>query len=195
MSDKVWYAKDPNSLIAISAEHRSHWTPLAEKCDISKWIFYSGKFYINKKVNNRSFQPFPTCPMAHVHFLLRFIFLNKKEISLPSITLPIRKIFNLIYSFLSVYLLTVSQHNHSFHFSIYRISVIIDCEYTDPDDVLINAIITGVRHAQVLVRLLDQGSDLTLAKALSIGRQYENSQTQLKNVVTPNQSQRLSWAH
>jgi hypothetical protein len=47
-------------------------------------------------------------------------------------------------------------------------------------DVLIDAIIAGVRYVKVQERLLDQGSDLTLAKALSIGRQYENSQRQLK---------------
>nr|XP_022311305.1 uncharacterized protein K02A2.6-like [Crassostrea virginica] len=58
--------------------------------------------------------------------------------------------------------------------------IIMDCEYTDPDDVLIDAIIAGVRHVKVQERLLDQGSDLTLANALSIGRQYENSQLQLK---------------
>ncbi|XP_062601691.1 uncharacterized protein K02A2.6-like [Saccostrea cucullata] len=81
--------------------------------------------------------------------------------------------------------------------------IIMDCEYTNPDDVLIDAImdiceiapslksdvhcplfrkcpIAGVRHVKVQERLLDQGSDLTLAKALSIGRQYENSQKQLK---------------
>ena len=56
----------------------------------------------------------------------------------------------------------------------------MDCEYTDPDDVLIAAIIAGVRHVKVQERHLDQGSDLTLAKALSIGHQYENSQSQLK---------------
>lgn len=33
---------------------------------------------------------------------------------------------------------------------------------------------------KVQERLLDQGSDLTLAYALSIGRQYENAQKQLK---------------
>lgn len=56
----------------------------------------------------------------------------------------------------------------------------MDCEYTDPEDVLIDCIIAGVRHMKVQERLLDQGSDLTLAKALTIGRQYENSQKQLK---------------
>lgn len=58
--------------------------------------------------------------------------------------------------------------------------IIMDCEYTDQEDVLIDCIIAGVRHMKVQERLLDQGSDLTLAKALSIGRQYENSQKQLK---------------
>ena len=49
------------------------------------------------------------------------------------------------------------------------------CEYTDPDDVLSDAIIAGVGHVKVQERLLEQGSDFTLTKVLSIGRQYENS--------------------
>lgn len=56
----------------------------------------------------------------------------------------------------------------------------MDCEYTIPEDVLIDAIIAGVRHMKVQEILLDQVSDLTLAKALSISRQYANSQKQLK---------------
>ena len=56
----------------------------------------------------------------------------------------------------------------------------MDCEYTDPDDVLIDDIIAGVRHVKVQERLLDQGSDFILSKVLSIRRQYENSQSQLK---------------
>ena len=51
----------------------------------------------------------------------------------------------------------------------------MDCEYTDTDDVLIDAIIAGVRHVKVQERFLDQGSDLTLAKPLSIGRQYDHN--------------------
>ena len=54
--------------------------------------------------------------------------------------------------------------------------------HVDPDDVLIDAIIAGVWHMKVQERLLDQGSDLT-PKALSIGRQYENSQSQQKLMV------------
>jgi hypothetical protein len=69
--------------------------------------------------------------------------------------------------------------------------IIMDCEYGDPDDVLIDAIIAGVRHVKVQERLLDQGSDLTLAKALSIGQQYENSQKQLK-LIRANEDQTVN---
>ena len=54
--------------------------------------------------------------------------------------------------------------------------LIMDCDYTNPDDILVDAIIAGVRHIKVQERLLDQGNDLSLAKTLDIGRQYENSQ-------------------
>lgn len=58
--------------------------------------------------------------------------------------------------------------------------ILMDCEYADTDDILVDAIIAGVAHTKVRERLLDQGHDLTLAKTLQIGRQYELSQKQLK---------------
>lgn len=58
--------------------------------------------------------------------------------------------------------------------------ILMDCEYADTDDILIDAIIAGVAHKKVQERLLDQGQGLNLAKTLDIGRQYEMSQSQLK---------------
>ena len=53
---------------------------------------------------------------------------------------------------------------------------------TVPDDVLIDAIIPEVKHVKVQERLLNQGSNPTVAKALSIGHQYENFQKRLKRI-------------
>ena len=58
--------------------------------------------------------------------------------------------------------------------------LLMDCEYTAQDDMLIDLIINGVRHPKVQERLLDRGEDLDLGKAVEIGRQYELSQNQIK---------------
>ena len=60
--------------------------------------------------------------------------------------------------------------------------LLLDCEYTDADDMLVDAIIAGVREKRVQERLLDKGEDLTLAKAIEIPQQFEMSQTQMKIV-------------
>ena len=48
--------------------------------------------------------------------------------------------------------------------------ILMDCEYADTDDILIDAIIAGVSHRKAQERLLDQGQELSLAKTLEIGR-------------------------
>jgi len=58
--------------------------------------------------------------------------------------------------------------------------LIMDCEYDNSDDMLVDLIISGVRHPKVQERLLDQGEKLTIDKAVEIGQQYELSQNQMK---------------
>ena len=58
----------------------------------------------------------------------------------------------------------------------------MDCEYTDPDDILIDSIIDGVHAKKLQERLLDLGEELTLAKAIIIGQQYDMSQKQVRIV-------------
>lgn len=53
--------------------------------------------------------------------------------------------------------------------------LLIDCEYTDSLDMLIDAIIAGVREKRVQERLLDKGEDLKLTKAIEIPQQFEMS--------------------
>ncbi|KAM3619380.1 uncharacterized protein V6R79_007200 [Siganus canaliculatus] len=57
--------------------------------------------------------------------------------------------------------------------------LLMDCEYVDSDDMLIDAIIAGIREKRVQERLLDRGEDLTLAKAVEIPQQFEMSQKQI----------------
>jgi len=58
----------------------------------------------------------------------------------------------------------------------------MDCEYTDPDDILIDSIIDGVHAKTLQERLLDRVEELILAKAIEIGQQYEMSQKQVRVV-------------
>jgi hypothetical protein len=58
--------------------------------------------------------------------------------------------------------------------------VLMDCEYHDPDDVLIDAIIEGIHEKKLQERMLDRGETLTLAKALEMGQQFELSQKQMR---------------
>ena len=60
--------------------------------------------------------------------------------------------------------------------------ILMDSEYTDPDDILIDSIIDGVHAKKLQERLLDRGEELTLAKAIEIGQQYEMSQKQVRVV-------------
>ncbi|KAK0143702.1 hypothetical protein N1851_008363 [Merluccius polli] len=60
--------------------------------------------------------------------------------------------------------------------------LLMDCEYADSDDMLIDAIIAGVKEKRVQERLLDKGEDLTLAKAIEIPQQFEMSQQQMRIV-------------
>ena len=60
--------------------------------------------------------------------------------------------------------------------------ILMDCEYVDVDDILIDTITEGVYERKLQEKLLDKGEGLTLTKALSIGQQYELSQQQMKLV-------------
>ena len=57
---------------------------------------------------------------------------------------------------------------------------LMDCDYTDSNDILVDVIIDGVKHPKVQERLLDKGQNLTLDDAISIVRQFELSQKHLK---------------
>lgn len=56
----------------------------------------------------------------------------------------------------------------------------MDCQY--PDDMLIDAIIAGVREKRVQEQLLGRGEELTLPEAIENPQQFEMSQKQIKIV-------------
>ncbi|KAK0156522.1 Apoptosis-stimulating of p53 protein 1 [Merluccius polli] len=60
--------------------------------------------------------------------------------------------------------------------------ILMDCEYADPDDMLIDSIIAGVREKRVQERMLERGESLTLSKAIELSQQFEVSQRQMKIV-------------
>ena len=60
--------------------------------------------------------------------------------------------------------------------------ILMDCEYIDPDGILIDSIIDGVQAKKLQEKLLDRGEELTLADAIKIGQQYELSQKQVRFV-------------
>ena len=60
--------------------------------------------------------------------------------------------------------------------------LLLDCEYDETDDILVDLIINGVRHQKVYDRLLDKGQELTLNKSFDVSRQYDLSNRQMKNM-------------
>ena len=58
--------------------------------------------------------------------------------------------------------------------------MIMDCAYTDPDDMLIDAIIDGVYETKLQERLLDRGEAITLAKTIEICQQFDASKSQIR---------------
>ena len=60
--------------------------------------------------------------------------------------------------------------------------ILMVCEYADPEDILIDAIIDGIFESRVQERLLAQGEGLSLAKALEMGQQFELSRKQIRIV-------------
>ena len=60
--------------------------------------------------------------------------------------------------------------------------IIMDCDYRDPDDILIDCIIDGVHDRKVQERLLDRGEALVLSKAIEICQQFETSKKQVQIV-------------
>ena len=58
----------------------------------------------------------------------------------------------------------------------------MDCDYTNPDDILIDCIIDGVHDRMVQEWLLDRDEALTFPKAIKVCQQVETSRKQVQIV-------------
>jgi hypothetical protein len=58
--------------------------------------------------------------------------------------------------------------------------IIMDCEYQNREDILVDCIIAGVREGSLQERMLLKGEDLTLAQAIELGQQHELGRQQMK---------------
>ena len=53
--------------------------------------------------------------------------------------------------------------------------ILLDCDYDNTGDILVDCIIDGVADSKLQEKLLDRGGDLSLSKAIEIGQQYHES--------------------
>ena len=73
------------------------------------------------------------------------------------------------------------QGNRRFDDFVTELRVLVrDCGYAEPERMLRDAIVLRSSHDQVREKCLDKGNDLTLAKAIQIGQDYEASQESMK---------------
>lgn len=63
-----------------------------------------------------------------------------------------------------------------------------DCGYADPDQMVRDRIVFGTKSSKVREKLINQGSDLTLEKAIEIAQVQEMSQAQLKTMADEDKS-------
>lgn len=58
----------------------------------------------------------------------------------------------------------------------------VDCSYTDPNEMIRDRIVFGVKSAKIREKLINEGENLTLEKAVQIGQNIEYSCEQLKTM-------------
>ena len=60
-----------------------------------------------------------------------------------------------------------------------------DCEFANESEMIRDRIVFGVKHQKVRERLINEGSKLTMDKAIEICQNYEYAQEQLKSMSEP----------
>lgn len=60
--------------------------------------------------------------------------------------------------------------------------LMMDCDYAEPNDIMIDCIVDGIYNEKAQQKLLEVGDKLTLARAIEIGQQTELSKKQLQAV-------------
>ena len=63
-----------------------------------------------------------------------------------------------------------------------------DCGYTDPEEMVRDRVVIGCHSTKTREKLIQEGSELTLEKAIDIARTDEMSKAQLKSMATENPS-------
>ncbi|KAI8498512.1 hypothetical protein Bbelb_237140 [Branchiostoma belcheri] len=58
-----------------------------------------------------------------------------------------------------------------------------DCAFKDTDEMIVDRLVFGTNSDAVRVKLINKGSELTLANALDIARSFESSQSTLKSIT------------
>ena len=61
-----------------------------------------------------------------------------------------------------------------------------DCKYDKPDEMVRDRIVTGIKNGEIRGKLLSEGDELTMTKAIQIATSYETTQAQLKSMSSGN---------
>ena len=77
----------------------------------------------------------------------------------------------------------VQQEGESFEQFLIDLKLLVkDCDYVDPDEMVRNRVIIGCNATKTRRRLIQEGSDLTLEKAIDIVRTDEISKAQFESM-------------
>ena len=75
----------------------------------------------------------------------------------------------------------VQQEGESFEQFLTDLKLLVkDCGYGDPDEMIPDRVVIGYHATKTREKLIQEGSDLTLEKAIDIGRTDKISKTQLE---------------
>jgi len=83
----------------------------------------------------------------------------------------------------------VQQEGESFEQFLTDLKLLVkDCGYGDPDEIVRDRVIIGCHSAKTREKPIQEGSDLTLEKAISIARTDEMSKAQLQTMANEDAS-------
>ena len=83
----------------------------------------------------------------------------------------------------------VQQEGESFEQFLTDLKLLVkDCGYGDPDEMVRDRVVIGCHSTKTREKLIQEGSDLTLEKAIDIARTDEMSKTQLETMANEDAS-------
>ncbi|KAK7877179.1 hypothetical protein WMY93_032102 [Mugilogobius chulae] len=90
----------------------------------------------------------------------------------------------------------VQANDESFEHSVTDLKLLVkDCGYPNSDEMVRDRIVFATNSPRVRKKLLSQGAELTLEKAIDIARSHELAQTQLKEMTTAKDFTKLDVVH